>query len=230
MKNCPFLVLAVLFLVPGTIVLVARRDLRPVIAVMALLALPFALTERWFYPVYWRPPFLFDLAARIGFGIEDVLFVVGLASFTSTAYAFFTRSRYEPHNRFSPGRAVLRGVLLFGAVALGVAGALRAGLPMIYAAPAIMLIAAGGIAALRPDLLLPAVAGGALSAAVYFVLCLGFGLLLPRAFESYWNTEAFLNRFVAGVPVEELVYGFSAGAAATAAYPFLADRRLARAR
>ncbi|XYH98301.1 lycopene cyclase domain-containing protein [Sorangium sp. So ce1128] len=91
-----FLLLALLFLVPGGFTWIVRPDLRPLMKRMALASMPFAATERLFYPEYWTPKFLFDLADRIGFGVEDVLFLAGLSAFSSTAYAVVFRRTPVP--------------------------------------------------------------------------------------------------------------------------------------
>ncbi|WP_437317293.1 lycopene cyclase domain-containing protein [Sorangium sp. So ce385] len=91
-----FLLLSVLFLLPGMAIWVARPDLRALMKRAAVASLPFAATERLFYPTYWTPKFLFDLADRVGFGVEDLLFLVGLSAFSSTAYAVVFRRALVP--------------------------------------------------------------------------------------------------------------------------------------
>ena len=48
---------------------------------------------------------------------------------------------------------------------------------------------------------------------------------MPGLFKNIWHTEKFLNIFIAGVPLEELLYGFSSGFVATAFYPYVFGRR-----
>lgn len=216
----PFLVLSLLLLVPGTVVFLARPDLRYAMGIMALCAIPFAFTERLFYPGYWEPRFLFDLVNRIGFGIEDILFVTGLAGFTTTVYPFVFRRRYGA----LPGgsiRASLRRVgMLIGAALLLTAFAELAGVPAIYTSVMVM----GGITSVmmlwRRDLAVPAVVGGALSVGVYGALCLILQILIPGVFALDWHTDKFLNRFILGIPLEELLYSGAAGATATVFFPF----------
>jgi hypothetical protein len=92
-----FLILCSLLLVPGAVIFAARHDLRRPILTMGACSLPFAFTEFLFYPTYWEPEFLFNLANKIGFGVEDFLFVFGLAAFSSTAYAFCFKRRFGPN-------------------------------------------------------------------------------------------------------------------------------------
>jgi hypothetical protein len=226
-----FLVLSLLFLIPGAVVFALRRDLRRVIAVVAPCSIPFAFTERLFYPSYWEPDFLFDLARRIGFGVEDVIFVVGLGAFTSTVYPFFTGARLralEPGVRSGAG-ALARRIAPILAVTFALTAVLAlARVPMIYGAPAIMLAAGGVIGLLRRDLLVPSLVGGLLAMLVYTALCLAFAALIPGIFALAWHTDRFLDRYLLGIPVEELLYGFASGVAATAFYPYVARQRFTR--
>lgn len=221
-----FLALSFLFLLPGALVWGLRPDLRRVMRRMAVLALPFALTERLYYPDYWEPQFLFDLAARIGFGIEDILFVVGLAAFTSTAYAVATGARYASNGGVPRAAVIRRAAVVLGAAfaLVGVAAVLP--LPMIYAAPPIMVGVAAVIVWRRRDLLVVGAVGGLIASLVYALLCRCFLALFPGAFTSTWHTEKFFDIFVLGLPLEELLYASTAGGAASVVYPFVFGERL----
>ena len=223
-----FLLLTLLFAVPGVVVYVARPDLRPMIHKSALGSLPFAASERFFAGTYWSPPSLFNLIDRIGFGIEDVLFVVALATYMSTGYAFFFRRRFATEAHTGGGdrtSGVLRAVLLVGGT-LGLALALVAlKVHILYGS----FIAMGCIALIilwsRRDLLAPAFFGGAIAVGTYAIVCLVYARLRPGVFERVWHTERFIHRFALGIPVEELVYGFLAGVVASVFYPYVTGLR-----
>ena len=222
-----FLVLAVLFLLPGALIFLLRRDLRRVIGVMAAWSLPFAFTEYFFYPEYWQPEFLFDLADVVGFGLEDFVFVVGLAAFTTTAYPFVFRREYvQLEAAVAPGRRAGFAILGVTFALVGVVFVLR--IPMIYGSVGIMIAVTAALCARRRDLAAPGGLGGLTAMGVYGLLCLVFGFIFPDIFALAWNTDKFLNVFVLGIPVEELLYGFAAGAAATVFYPFVTNRAFTR--
>lgn len=210
-----FLILSLLFLPPGILVWAQRPDLRPVIHRMALVSLPFAATESLFTPTYWAPNFLFDLNRFFGFGIEDVLFVVGLGAFTATGYPFVFRRRWVV---VRPGSVSKRMMVVGGGVAAGVALAAAVGVPMIYGAPIIMLGMSAAIWIHRSELAIPSLLSGVVSLVVYTTLCALYQWLLPQVFELTWNTEQFLNLYLWGIPVEELIYGFAAGVGAPSFY------------
>ena len=98
-------------------------------------------------------------------------------------------------------------------------------IPMIYGSFFIMIGVTSVAFFWRRDLVVPALIGGGLSAGVYTALCLVFAWLVPQVFEMAWHTEKFLGIFILGVPLEEILYGFACGFAATAFYPFVFGRR-----
>ncbi len=193
---------------------------------MALFSIPFAFTERFFYPSYWEPTFLFGLADKIGFGIEDILFVVGLSAFTSTSYAFFFKQRYEAIGFIQFRSICARCIALLGSTFLLVAIAVLLDIAMIYASFFIMLCISLFIFFHRNDLLLPSMIGGILSVTVYSLLCLCYNALFPDIFKIIWHSDQFLNKFFLGIPVEELMYGFAAGLIATAFYPYVFYKKM----
>ncbi|WP_437734365.1 lycopene cyclase domain-containing protein [Sorangium sp. So ce1335] len=229
-----FLVLSLLFLVPGGVVWLARPDLRGLMKRVALASLPFAATERLFYPAYWTPKFLFDLADTIGFGVEDVLFLVGLSAFSSTAYAVVLRRTPVPRaSPAAPGAAARTWWRAAAAIALTLAAAgalLAAGVPILYAAVAAMAGVAAALLAARADLLVPSLLGALLSAAIYLGLCLVFAALVPGVFARTWRPSVLLpGRALLGVPLDEILYGLGAGFAGTVFPAWAFDFRYAKA-
>ncbi|XXX77247.1 lycopene cyclase domain-containing protein [Sorangium sp. So ce134] len=243
-----FLLLSLLFLLPGGVIWIARPDLRSLMKRTALASLPFAATERLFYPAYWTPKFLFDLADRIGFGVEDVLFLAGLSGFSSTAYAVVFRRalvpcaapgapQTRPWLRAARTRPWLRAARPWLraaagiALALAAAGALfAAGVPILYAAVAAMISVTAALIGARRDLLVPGLLGALLSAAVYLGLCLVFAALVPGVFERTWRPSVLLpGRALLGVPLDELLYGLGAGLAATVFPAWAFELRYAKA-
>jgi hypothetical protein len=216
-----FLLLSMLFMLPGATVFLLRPDLRRGMGMCAVASLPFAATERFFYPDYWSPRFLFNLIDHIGFGVEDVLFVVALAAYMTTAYPFVFRKAMHPTQLGPVGPMARRGALFVLALLAMALGLLVLRVPILYGSFAAMLLGALVMLVRRRDLLVPALLGAALSTLTYAVVCLVYARLLPGVFGRVWHTERFLHRYVLGVPIEELAYGFCAGVAAAAFLPFV---------
>ncbi|MFO0663143.1 MAG: lycopene cyclase domain-containing protein [Polyangiaceae bacterium] len=223
-----FLWLSCLFLAPGVVVYVARPDLRRMMRFSAVGSLPFAATERFFAGSYWSPPSLFGLIERIGFGIEDILFVVALALYMSTAYAFVFRRKLAAANPGEKRGTIVRASVIVG-TALGVSLLLVAlRVHILYGSFIAMTVVATVISFVRRDLAVAAPLGGLVSVLTYFLVCVVYALVRPGVFERVWHTERFVHRFVGGIPVEELMYGFLAGVVATIFYPYVARLRYVR--
>ncbi|TGN14043.1 lycopene cyclase domain-containing protein [Leptospira ilyithenensis] len=216
-----FLILSLIFSVPGILIYLFRKDLRKTIRILAVCSVPFGFTEFLFYPSYWEPVFLFNLVNYIGFGIEDLIFVIGLSAFTSTAYPFFFNKKLVEIKlkRQISSATILFGILFccFFFVFLFAVSEF----PIIYGAPILMILISLGIMAIRNDLILPGLFGGVLSMIIYAFLCLILLRIYPDLFQLIWHTEKFINRNIYGIPVEELIYGFASGSIATLFYPFV---------
>lgn len=216
-----FLFIALLTLIPGVFIYLKRSDLRPVIHIMSLASIPFAFTEWLFYPDYWEPVFLFNLVEYIGFGVEDIIFVMGLGAFSSTLYAAVCKQVYISRGQVSKRQLVQNISLVFALTLFLIILVTLLQIPMIYGSVGIMLLLALAILVKRSDLLLPAVYGGLLTTLVYTGLCFIILLVEPDIFDLTWHTEKFINVFILGIPLEEILYSWSAGTLATIIYPTL---------
>lgn len=220
MKN-PFLVLCALMVIPVFVAGVLRRDLVSHMARMALVSLPFAFTEFMFYPDYWDPPFLLDAAAKVGFGLEDFLFVAALGAMSIGLYPALARVQLQGFKSQATPRSVLRMSMLTGAALLAAVTGWVAGFPALYTGLVIMVtIPSVLLLASRPDLWRHAWKSGGTSLIAYVGVCMALELILPGTFARYWHTGSLLDLFAGPLPVEELLYGFSAGFAAAVIYPF----------
>lgn len=228
MMQYHFLILSLAFAVPGTLIYWLRPDLRIIIRRLILCSIPFAFTESLFYSDYWEPKFLFDLAARIGFGIEDFLFLMGLASFTGTGYAVVFRKAFYADLNVPGGYITLR-LSILALITIGLTLIqLMLSIPIIYGTFMTMVGIALGITWIRRDLVIPLFMGGLISTVVYFAVCRIVLLIIPEIFELNWNLEAFSAIFILGVPLEELLYSFGAGAIGSVFYPFVFSCRYVR--
>lgn len=224
--NLDFLTLSLLCWIPPIVVFALRKDLRRVIIIMGFCSIPFAFTEWMFYPSYWQPKFLWNLADKIGFGIEDLLFVSGLGGLTSTIYPFCFVKKFISESKIQFKDLIIRTLIIFGITALLVFLVLLIRIPMIYGAVVIMLLISFFIIIKRKDLLFPSLAGGVLTCLSYIVICLFFSLIFKDAFKNVWHGEKFSGIYIAGVLLEEYLYSFSAGVAGSIFYPFVFEKKI----
>src|SRR5690554_1487580 len=222
-----FLFLSLICCIPSCLIFVLRKDLQGVMFVTGICAIPFAFTESLFYPSYWEPKFLWDLSDKIGFGIEDLIFVCGLGALTSSAYAFAFKKKICPAGALDRKLLQLRLVHVALITILLVSLAYVLKIPMIYGAVIIMLFISAGIVIMRKDLLIPSLAGGVVTCITYAFICFVFSMVFKDVFHIVWHGEKFSGVFVAGILLEEYLYGFAAGITGTVFYPFLSNSKYA---
>lgn len=188
---------------------------------------PFGLTEPFFVPQYWNPPSLFELAQSTGFDIESIIFSFAIGGIGAVFYNSLMHTRLEPvdpeerrHVRHRLHRwALAMPFVLFPAFYF---------LPWnpIDAAIAAMLL--GTIAAVlcRPDLKANTLVGGVLFLALYTIFLLGLKWSAPGYIEQVWNLAALSSVIVYGLPLEELLFGFSFGLVWTGIYEHFMWKRV----
>ena len=200
------------FLVPWTLLYIVqpaiRRQMLEVSAATSLLG----LTEPLFVPEYWNPPTLFELAQRTGFDIESLIFCFAIGGIAAVLYNGLARRRlisvHEAEQ--SLGRHRLHRLVL--------AAPFVAFLPLYFLPwnpiyPGIVALALGGAAnvACRPDLARGTLIGGALFLMLYAALMLLLVVSAPGYIEGVWNLNDLSAVLIAGIPLEELAFGFAFG-------------------
>ena len=207
-----WLIWSAAFLVPWAALFIARPKLRSRMAWASLLTAPFGLTEPLFVPAYWRPPSLFDLAQRTGFDIESLIFCFAIGGLAAAAYRTLAHApeRRVDHRAHQAARHRWHGAALASPFVVFLALLPWPWNP-IYAGIGALLAGALTTLLCRPDLTRGAFIGGLLVFAIYVVFLLGLKWLWPGYIEAVWNLPALLPWRPAGVPSEELMFGFAFG-------------------
>ena len=185
----------------------------------SLVMTPFGLTEPLFVPEYWNPPSLFELAQRTGFDIENFIFSFAIGGIAAVLYNVILHKHVDMlelaerhHSRHRWHRwALVMPFALF---------------PILYFLPwnpihaSIAAMVLGAIAAVlcRPDLKSNTLIGGILFLALYTVFLLGLKWSAPGYIEQVWNFETLTGVRIYGLPLEELLFGFSFGLMWTGIY------------
>jgi hypothetical protein len=207
-----WLIWAGVFLLAWTGLFVARPGLRrPMLWVSALTA-PLGLTEPLFVPAYWNPPSLFDLAHRTGFDIESLIFCFAIGGLASAGYRVLAPASEHgltPHARNSHLHRWHRAALASPFPVFGVL--LLLSWNPIYPAIAALFTAALAAGLCRPDLWRNTLVGGVVFLLLYAVFMLGLKCLWPGYIEAVWNLGDLIGWRPVGLPLEELLFGFSFG-------------------
>jgi len=221
-----WLIWAASFLLPWSALALARSRPRSAILWASLLTAPLGLTEPLFVPAYWNPPSLFDLAQRTGFDIESLIFAFAIGGIAFVGYRELV---HAPESRFdrSAGQAARHR---WHSAALASPFVVFVALLLLPTNPihaAIGALIAGAFATLlcRPDLWRATLIGGLLFLALYVVFLLGLKWLWPGYIEAVWNLPALIQWRPAGLPMEELWFGFAFGMYWSSVYEHLAWRQ-----
>jgi hypothetical protein len=213
-----FLILSLLLLVPGVWIYSKRADLRKGLRTIAILSIPFAFTEVFFVPDYWNPTVMGNLIERIGFSLEDFLFVAGLGIFSAGSYPFVFKKKYLAQKNVNADH--IRNLILFFSCALVLlVSLLILRIQIIYISWIIMFSGYLVLVYFRKDLAIPGFLGGCIVCFFYSFLCLILDLIYPDIFILAWNTDQFLNLYILGLPLEEILYSFFAGLIGSIFYP-----------
>ena len=222
-----WLIWATAFMLPWALLFIARPTLRGPMLWASALTAPFGLTEPLFVPAYWNPPSLFDLAQRNGFDIESIIFCFALGGLGVAAYRALVpvplrrlddRARSSYRHRWHLA-ALASPALVFG-------GLTTLHWNPIYTGILAMLAGAATTVLCRPDLWRNALFGGGLFLALYAVFLLGLKWLWPGYIEAVWNLGALLPWRPAGLPMEELLFGFAFGMYWSCVYEHVTWRQL----
>jgi hypothetical protein len=221
-----YLSLSVALSVVWVTLYVLRHDLRHSMLRVSLGTALLGVTEPVFVPSYWNPFTLFNLARRTGFDLESLLFSFSIGGIVFAAYEVLFHNApvesiaAERHNRRHRQHllAVLSAPLLFGILST------TTRLNPIYSS-AIALVA-GFFATLycRRDLWLKMIVSGGLFFAIYFFVFALFNVAFPGYVEAVWNLEAISGVRLVGVPLEELMFGFTFGLYWSSVYEHLTWR------
>ncbi len=187
---------------------------------------PFGLTEPIFVPKYWNPPSLFELAQRTGFDIESIIFSFAIGGIGAVLYKIILRKRTEVLN--STERNELRHRRHRWALAPPfVAFPILYFLPWnpIYAGITAMLSGALAAVLCRPDLKSETLFGGFLFLLLYSIFLFGLKWSAPGYIEQVWDLKALSGIVIFGLPIEELIFGFSFGLVWTGIYEHFTWKR-----
>jgi hypothetical protein len=97
--------------------------------------------------------------------------------------------------------------------------------------PALVALAAGGVATAlcRPDLARKELVGGGIFLGFYAVFMTALLVFVPGYIERVWNLPQLTGIGILGIPVEELLFGFTFGVYWTSVYEHLTWRNTSQA-
>ena len=208
-----WLIWTLIILLLWFIIFIFNKPFRKEMLKISLWTMPFGLTEPLFYPEYWHPPTLFQLAEHTGFDIESLIFTFSIGGVGSLLYKIV----YKMENKFiqlterNIRNHRLHFYSLLTPIVVFLLLTMLTKLNHIYCG--IIALFMGALSALfcRPDLKIKIWMSGILFLLMYFI----YFILLIGAYPGYvalvWNFTTISGILVLGVPLEELLFGFTFG-------------------
>lgn len=200
------------FLAPWAVLYFLWPALRPHMLRVSAATSLLGVTEPIFVPEYWNPPSLFDLAQRTGFDIESFIFCFAIGGIASVMYSALARRQPGalPAGERSSARHRLHALsLMTPYIAFPLLYALSWN--PIYPGIAALAIGAASTVACRPDLGRKTLLGGLLFLVLYAAFMVLLVLFAPGYIERVWNLGDLSGVLIAGIPLEELAFGFAFG-------------------
>jgi len=168
---------------------------------------------------YWHPPYVWDTGP---WHAEDVLAAFLVAGVGSVLFDAASPATYE---RVKNGSSREFGLMVIGGWAAVLVLTIGSGVNSVMAMSTVSLSLGSYVVARRRDLLRGAIGNGLLLAGVLWLTYLVVLLASPDVFRTYWKIASLSGFSLAGVPAEELLWGFTTGFAVWPVYPFFAGLR-----
>jgi hypothetical protein len=208
-----YLILSVALFFVWIALYILRHDLHASMWRVSACTALLAITEPAFVPHYWNPFTVFNLARRTGFDLESVLFSFAIGGIVFAGYELVFHVRpdetiaaerhHERHRQHT--LAVLLPFLLFGVLIF------TTRLNPIYSSAIALLAGFAATLYCRRDLWLKMIVSGGIFFAIYFVFFAIFNLVFPGYVDAVWNLKAISGVRFMGVPLEEMMFGFTFG-------------------
>jgi len=195
---------------------IRRKDLRKQMFLVSLLGgAAGPLSEFYYLRDYWQP-LLFN---NWKIGVEDFLFGFCIAGIGAIFYEEVFGKRFA--KREGRKKNFLFLFIPFSALFMIVLNTLFfSGMNSIYASIIGFLLIACLMIIFRRDLWLDALVSGLLVGGFMFFGYLFLALAYPQIFQKLWILQNLSGLLVFGIPVEELIWGFSWGMVAGPMYEF----------
>lgn len=182
----------------------------------SLAGLPFGFIDWFLVPVYWHPESLFDLIKKYGVGIESFVFFFAMAGIAAVAYEFTEKRKIKRIGRSKKLHLLPFFLALVSFLILTIASPEKA----VYNLMASGAIGTFLIIFFRRDLLEQILGSAFIFSFFYFVALFLVGRIFNGVIESFYNLSSIWGIFIAGVPLEEILVAFFAGAFWSCAYEY----------
>jgi len=187
----------------------------------SILGMPFGVIDFFLVPAYWHPDSLLGLMEKYGIGIESFLFLFCMAGIASVLYEFLWKEKLIRLEHSGQHHYWLLIFIPFLYIILSI----------IFPTKSIYnLMIAGAIgsiitACLRKDLRKQILISAIIFSLLYFVIFILVSFLFPGFVIHSYNLSNTWDILVLGIPLEEIVVAFFAGAFWSTIYEYTKSYR-----
>lgn len=207
------------------ILLLYRKDLIKELLLMSLAGgIIGPISELYYTRDYWRPA-LFN-GWKIG--IEDFLFGFLIVGISAVIYEEVVGQRFTKRHSRQEQHLILVVPLILAFALIFHALTIWWGVNSIYASIFLFLIIVLIVLYFRRDLTLDALLSGFFIGGVMFLGYSALTTIYPELFSRFWLMGNISGVLVRGIPIEELLWGFSFGMMAGPFYEFMMGLKFAR--
>lgn len=186
-----------------------RKDLRKEMVVLGLIVSVFApITDHFlFYDDYWRPLYFYEfLTKRSVLGLESPLFGFLIAGISAVIYEFV----YKKKALYSKPRN-FQMIIIIALNILGTFALVWLGLNSIWANVAMLILCSIYMIYKDKDLLPDFYWSPILLISIILVLYSIWFMIYPEAYHRFWVTDNLSGILLGRIPLEEVVWFFTAG-------------------
>ena len=182
---------------------------------MSLLFAPLGpISEIFYLRDYWHPAYVINI---FGFGIEDLLFAFFIGGISSVIYEeVFTKKSQKTNKENLVSIAIIGLIGLILLILLNIYLKINS----IYSSSIVFIFLGLIVLKRRRDLLKNAFWSGILTALLMLIFYLVYLKIFPNIIQDWWKLENISQILVIGVPIEEIIWGFTWGFLAGPLYEF----------
>lgn len=207
-------------------IFIFQKKLRKEMIIASLIVTPAALSEVFFVPGYWLP----DTIGNPKLSVEDFIFTFAVGGIIAMIYELFMRGKTKHQrlcNCFSGG--LFPGLILsIGVFAIFLSYSIFK-INFMYAVYIGTVVNIVLMAITRPDLIKKILYSGLLFGLFYFLFFSIFAFFIPD-FIMHWNLNNLSGLILLGIPLEEIIWAFGAGALLGPIYEYFLSIKLTERR
>lgn len=215
MESFKYLIWVGFFAAIWIVFLMLRPDLRKQSVIVGLfVAILTPLVEWWHLLDYWNPIFIFEFRLlELRIGVEEIFLGFFIGAISSIGYDVIFRKSPEHKLQNRKPLSFAFPILVFSVLyGIGAGLVVFTGMNSIYASFIAFAVAIVGLSFLRKDLIWSGFLSGIIfSLILYFSYALWLEVLFPGTIQEWWYLSNLSGVLVTGVPVEEILWGFTWG-------------------